>query len=200
MKWTDFERYPTGVPQENIEIKRMEIIEALNIQPFERLPRFERLYSIKIKADPDSIFQQLGKFGDNDCKYLKVRMVNIRHSTCSGNKVGSVIHYDFPFRSLSFSVLLEKVVGTRYLLYRVRDGIAKGGILAFDIYEKEKGLCVLSIYIAFDFPTEGNPIKKINGYLSRACFPAFVLDVVWNHSLCKLKHLVEITGSPGSKH
>jgi flavin-dependent dehydrogenase len=193
LKWTDFGRYPTGVPQEDVENKRMEFVEALNIQPFECLPRFERLYSIKINAEAGEILQQLGKFGDNDRQYLKVRMVKIYYSAGRGNKVGSVICYEFPLRFLSFSVILEKIVGNKYILYRVRDGIAKGGILVFHIYEKEKGLCVLSIYVAFDIPIKGNPVKKVCLYIFRWCFPAFVHDVVWNHSLCKLKHLVEMT-------
>lgn len=196
LKWVDFGRYPTGVPRENVENKRMEIVEALDIQPFERLPRFERLYSIKINAEPEGILQQLGKLGDHDRRYLKVRMVNIYYSAGGGNKVGSVIHYDFPLKFLSFSVALEKIIGTKYLLYRVRDGFAKGGILAFDIFEKEKGLCILSIYVAFDIQIKGNPIKKFGWYIFRLCFPAFVHDVAWNHSLCKIKHLVEMDYSP----
>lgn len=200
LKWTDFGRYPTGVPRENIGKKRMEIVEALNIQPFECLPQFERLYSIKIKAEPARIFQQLGKFGDNDRQYLKPRMINIYQSAGRGNKVGSMIHYDFPLRFLSFSLILEKVIGTQYLLYRVRDGFAKGGILAFDIYEEEMGLCILSIYVAFDFPAEGNSLQKVFWYVFRQCFPGFVHDVLWNHSLCKLKHLVEMTYSPSLRN
>lgn len=200
LEWTDFGRYPTGVPQEDIENKRMEIIKGLNIQPFERLPQFEKMYSIKIKADPERIFHQVKKFGEYDRQYLNPRIINIYRSSGRGNKVGSVIHYDCPLRFLSFSVVLEKVIGTQYSLYRVRDGFAKGGILAFDIHEKKDGLCILSIYVAFDFPTGVNCIKKICWYIFRKLFPAFVHDVIWNHSLCKLKHLVEMTYSPSAMH
>jgi hypothetical protein len=171
----------------------MEIFESLNIQPFERLPQFEKMYSIKIIADPERILYQLGKFGDNDRQYLRQRIIKIYQSSGRGNIEESVIHYDVPLRFLSFSVALEKVIGAQYILYRVRDGFAKEGILVFAIYEKEKGLCILSISVAFDFPKEGDPFSKISWYIFRQCFPAFVHDVVWNHSLCKLKHLVEMT-------
>ena len=193
LNWIGFGRYPTGVSRDNLNYKRKEIIDALNIRAFKRPPHFERMYSIKIKADPERIFQQLGKFGDKNRQYLKPRAMNIYGSDDRGNHVGSIIHYDIPLVFLSFSVILEQVIGTQYLLYRVRDGFAKGGVLVFNIHEEEKGLCILSIYVAFDFPDRTNYFKKFFWYILRQCFPAFAHDVLWNHALCKIKHIVEMS-------
>jgi len=195
LNWSGFGRHPTGVPRETLLEKRKEIIKELDLQSFGKSLHFERMYSIKIKADPERIFHQLGKFGDKNRQYLKPRAMEIYHSVGQENQVGSIIHYGMPLAFLSFSIILEKVIGMQYLLYRVRDNFAKGGILVFDIQEKEKGLCILSIYVAFDFPLGASAFKKVFWYVIRHCFPAFVHDVVWNHALCKLKHIVEMTYS-----
>jgi len=192
LNWTGFGRYPTGVPGETLKEKRNEIIKSLDMPPFRQPPHFEKMYAIKIKADPERIFAQLGKFGDKDRQFLKPRAMSIYRSAGLGNQVGSIIQYDMPIRVLSFSIILEKVMGIQYVLYRVRDNFAKGGILVFDIQEKEKGLCILSIYVSFDFPEGSNRLEKGFWYIVRQCFPAFVHDVVWNHALCKLKDTVEL--------
>ena len=75
-------------------------------------------------------------------------------------------------RWLSFSVVLEKVVAARYLLYRVRDGFPQGGILAFDIDRKRAGGGYLTIYVAFNVPRGKNPFRRIAWYLFKRVFPA----------------------------
>ena len=79
----------------------------------------------------------------------------------------------------------------RYLLYRVIDGFAKDGILAFDIDRRTVGGSVLTIYVAFSFPKGGNPVTSLGWRIFGFLFPEFLHDVVWNHSLCKLKSLAE---------
>lgn len=74
------------------------------------------------------------------------------------------------------------------------DRIAQGGVLALDVKQKEEGVCLLSLYVAFDFSQRGNWLAKLGWQVFRYSFPAFVHDVLWNHSLCKLKHLVEVDG------
>jgi len=191
LNWTGFGRHPTGVPQEDVAKKRREIVGVLGIRPFEHRPDFERVYSIRIKADRKDILHQLGKFGDADRQYLRPRMIDIYRTTGDANEVGSTIRYDVLCRRLSFSVVLEKVLGSRYLLYRIQNGFAQGGVLAFDVDCEETGVCLLSIYVAFDFPRRRNPLKRVFWRLFRWIFPAFVHDVAWNHSLCKIKHLAE---------
>ncbi len=86
---------------------------------------------------------------------------------------------------------VEQVVAARYLLYRVLDGFAKGGILAFDIDRRKMGGCFLTIYVAFSFPKGRNPLTSLGWHIFGFVFPEFAHDVVWNHSLCKLKSLAE---------
>lgn len=191
LSWSGFGRYPTGVAEEEVEKKRREIMKVLGVPLFEGAPEVERMYSIRIKADEATVFRQLGKFGDEDREYFTPRMLEVRRTAGDANEVGSTVRYEVVPRWLSFSVLLEKVVEERYLLYRVLDGFARRGILAFDIDRKKAGGGFLTIYVAFNFPKGENPLQRLGWYLFRSFFPGFVHDVIWNHSLCKLKHLVE---------
>jgi flavin-dependent dehydrogenase len=193
LRWTGFGRYATGVAIEDVEKKRQEIFEVLGIRPFEGPhPHFERMYSIRIKADPAAVFHQLGKFGDSDREYFTPRFVTVRRTAGEANVVGSTMRYEVTPRWLSFSVDLEKVVEERYLLYRVRDGFARGGVLAFDVDRRKVGGGYLTIYVAFDFPRGKRPLGRLGWYLFRRMFPSYLHDVIWNHSLCKLKYLVEL--------
>src|SRR5660398_261185 len=119
LEWGDFGRYPTGVPLEEVEKNRREIMTVLGLEPFAGQPEFERMYSIRMKADEKAVFRQLGKFGDEDRKYFKPRFVNVHRTVGGPNEVGSTVRYDVLLSRLSFNVVLEKVVAGRYLLYRV---------------------------------------------------------------------------------
>ncbi|MCZ7665235.1 MAG: hypothetical protein M5U22_20940 [Thermoleophilia bacterium] len=191
LSWTGFGRYPTGVPEERVEEKRSEILRVLGVRPFDGRPQVERMYSIRIKAEEATVFRQLGKFGDSDRGYFTPRMVTVRRIAGEPNQVGALVRYEVFPGWLSFSVSLEKVVEERYLLYRVMDGFARGGVLAFDIDRKKAGGGFLTIYVAFNFPRGKRPLSRIGWRLFRWLFPGFVHDVIWNHSLCTLKHLVE---------
>jgi hypothetical protein len=192
LSWSGFGRYPTGVPEEDVEKKRQEIMEVLGIRPFDGPPEFESMYTIRIKAGEATVFRQLGKFGDSDREYFTPRLVKVRRTSGEPNEVGSTVRYEVAPRRLSFSVRLEKVVEERYLLYRVVEGFARGGVLAFDIDRKKAGGGFLTIYVAFNFPRGKRPLGRTGWRLFRLFFPGFVHDVIWNHSLCKLKHLVEL--------
>ncbi len=196
LKWEGFGRYPTGIPKETFEAKRREFHEALESQHQQERPEFESMYSIKIRGTREQIFYQLGKFGDHDREYLTPRMVKIHRTTGDANQQGSIIHYDFPLRFLSFSVLLEEAVDGQRLIYRVRGGFAQGGVLIFDIKEARAGILLLSVYVGFSFPKPRNLIKRLAWRVFRIAFPGFVHDVLWNHSLCKMKDLIEMGGSP----
>ncbi len=194
LNWANLGRYPTGVPKEDVEKKRQKIAEALGVRPFDRSPDFESMYSIRIKADGAAILRQLAKFGDSDREYFTPRLVRVHRTAGNANEVGSTIRYEAFSRWLLFSVVLENVVASRYLLYRVCDGFAKGGILVFEIEQGRADDGLLTIYVAFNFPRRKNPFKRLAWRLFRLAFPGFVHDVLWNHSLCKLKHLVELEG------
>jgi hypothetical protein len=53
---------------------------------------------------------------------------------------------------------------------------------------------LLTIYVAFNFPRSANPLKHGYWRLFGLLFPAFTHDVLWNHSLCKLKDVIEQQG------
>jgi hypothetical protein len=150
------------------------------------------MYSIRIKASQERILRELGKFGDSDRRYFKPRLLGVHRTAGAPNEVGSTIRYDVSPRFLSFSLVLEKSVGTRFLLYRVRDGFARGGLLIFDIDPVGADACALSIYVSFDFSGLGGFPGRLQASGLRLVFPAFVHDVLWNHSLCLLKHVIEV--------
>jgi len=191
LKWHGFGRYPTGVPRENVVDKRRELLGVLGREPPPRPPQFEKLYSIEIRSSETKIWEQLGRFGSEDQEYFAPRLIKVRRISGEPNRVGSTIRYDVFISRLSFCMVLEKVVPERYLVYRVQDGFAQGGIFVFDIDRRENGVCLLSIYVAFDFPRSNGLLKKVAWHLFRLCFPAFPHDVAWNHALCKLKDVVE---------
>jgi hypothetical protein len=156
----------------------------------------ERMYSIRIRAGISAIKRQLGKFGDADRQYFKPRLIQVRRTSGEANEIGCTIHYDVTPSWLSFSVVLEKIVEGRYLLYRVIDGFARGGILVFDIDPVRPGVNLLTIYVGFDFPQGSRPLSRLGWRVGRSIFPAFVHDVIWNHSLCRMKDLAELDGHP----
>jgi len=192
LRWEGFGRHPTGIPREEVEKKRGELIKVVGAEPVWGSPDVERMYSIRIRGGQAVILHQLGEFGNPERHYFKPRLVTVQRTSGSANEVGCTIQYDVCPRSLSFSVVLEQTLGPRGLIYRVQDGFAAGGVLAFGIEEMDEALCVLSIYVAFQFPRGRGMLARLGWRLFGTAFPAFVHDVVWNHSLCELKHVVEM--------
>ena len=196
LDWSNVGRFPTGIPKEIFETKRQEFDETFDVDDLQLRPDFERMYSIRIRGTREQILHQLGKFGDPDRKYLKPRMINVHRTEGKANHLGSTIQYDLPWGLLSFNVSLECVIEPWRLVYRIRNGFAEGGVLIFDLKEIRKGVILLSVYVGFSFPRPRNPIKKAAWWAFRLAFPGFVHDVVWNHSLCKIKDIVETEGEP----
>ena len=154
----------------------------------------ESLFTVRIRASKDAIIRQLGAFGDPDRRYLKPRFLRISRVAGAPNQLGTIIRYDVRLLRLSFSLGLEKVVPGRYLLYRIVEGMGKGGILAFALDELRPGVSLLSIYVGFDFP-RGRGLGRIGWAIGRRIFPGFAHDVVWNHSLCQIRQQAELDES-----
>lgn len=191
LKWGAFERHPTALHMEVFDAKRAHFAQLIDIEGPGQSPEFESMYSIKIRADRETILHQLGKFGDQDRQFFRPRGVKVYRTAGQPNEVGSVVKYGLPFKWLAFSICLERNLEGRCLIYRVRDGFAKGGVLIFEITQVKEGLHFLSSYVGFSFPRPEDPLKKAAWFAFRLAFPGFVHDVLWNHSLCKLKSLVE---------
>ena len=202
LDWRGIGRHQTGVSIEDRERKRLEVFSALGLEPPARAPEMERVYSIRIRADEEAIFNQLGKFGDPDREYLWPRFVSVERTRKGPNQPGTTIRYRVgPFgRSgkryrlpvlLSFTVVLDRIVPGRYLLYRILDGFGRGGVFAFDVKPVKHGVNLLSIYVGFDFYRGRGLLSRAWWWMFRHLFPSFAHDVVWNHSLCKLRYLAE---------
>jgi len=199
LRWEGFGRFTTGVPLERLEAKRREfarlIVNSSVVLP-ERL-EFERMYTIKIHAPRHRILEQLGRFGEPDRGYLRPRWVRIRRTEGKPNAPGCVIRYEALARRLAFHLELEQVAAGHLAVYRVRDGFAKGGALVFEIEELDREVCGLSIYVAFNFTRGRTWAARGFWRLFRLLFPAYVHDVLWNHSLCQMKDLVETRDAAG---
>lgn len=193
LRWKGFGRFTTGVAKERLQAKRLAFardMAELDIpaaSPWE----FERMYSIKIRAAGAVIIDQLGRFGDEDRRFFRPRWVRIRRSFGRANVPGCEIRYEVALRFLSFNLVLERVADERLMVYRVRDGFARGGVLIFEIEKSGPEICTLSIYVAFHFTRGRIRMTRPLWRLFRVLFPAFVHDVIWNHSLCQFKDIVE---------
>jgi len=192
LKWREVAKYPTGVYRELVAAKRNELAPFLEPQPRGRGPQFERMYSIKVKARSEEVWRQLEALGESNREFLNLRMITISRIEGNPNRLGSVIAYRFARTPIRFSLRLESTIEHRRLLYRVRDGFARGGILVFDIDGAGGGAgALLTIYVAFDFPKGRGLFSQGFWMVFRLLFPAFMHDVAWNHALCKLKQLAE---------
>jgi len=198
LSWKQMARFPTGVYRESREAKRRELSDYLGPSGSVAGPFFERMYSIRIKADRNTIWRQLGKFGSAEREYLKPRLMAVTRTSGNPNEVGSVVEYSLLSGRLRFALALERAEQNRRLVYRVLDGFPQGGILVFDIETLGEEVHLLTIYAAFEWPRNAGFLAGTCGRLFRATFPAFVHDVIWNHALCKLKEVAEGEVLPAS--
>ena len=191
LKWRDFGRYPTGLHREDFEEKKKAFIQAVFGNTSNFYSEFESMYSITIKSDRKKVFNYLGTFGDKDRKYFRPRMIRVKRIAGSPNEIGCELQYKTPFKFLDFNLVLENVINEKYLIYRVKDGFAKDGILVFNLEEISTRVLMLYIYVGFNFVKGKRLTEKIGKYFLRLFFPGFIHDVLWNHSLCKLKNTIE---------
>lgn len=193
LRWEGFGRFTTGVALERLEEKRREfsrlMADASVLVPGKL--EFERMYTIKIAAPRALILEQLGRFGEADRGYLKPKWVKIHRVAGQPNEPGCVIQYEIGCRQFCFRLHLEQLSGGHLAVYRVADGFARGGMLLFQIEELGEEVCALSIYVAFNFARGRTWFSRPFWWAFRLLFPAFVHDVLWNHSLCQLKDIVE---------
>ncbi|MBN1630420.1 MAG: hypothetical protein JW990_11695, partial [Thermoleophilia bacterium] len=191
LDWTGIPRYGTGVPVERVEETRKALFAVQGMEPPAQAPDMESMFTIRIRAGKDAVLRQLGAFGDPDRKYLWPRWVKIHRVTGAPNELGTVIRYDVKMLRLYFCIGLEKIDPERYLLYRIVEGMGEGGMLAFVLDELRPGVSLLTIYVGFDFP-KGCGLKGTGWAIGRRLFPKFAHDVIWNHSLCQIRHLAEM--------
>ena len=193
LRWADLGRYTTGVARERLEAKRSAFARWLaefNL-PVPSQFEFERMYTIKIRASQSRVFKELGRFGEPDRGYLHPHWVRIQRVAGLPNVRGCTIEYQVVLPRFSFRLVLEHLVDDNLAVYRVQNGFARGGVLIFEIERRSPDTCDLSIYVAFNFRRDRRRWARPLWWLVRRGFPAFIHDVIWNHSLCRLKDLVE---------
>ncbi|MCW5555357.1 MAG: hypothetical protein KIS67_24745 [Verrucomicrobiae bacterium] len=193
LRWRGLGRFTTGVALERLEAKRAAFAHWLAAcrMPGPSSYEFERMYTIRIRSPRARVFAALGRFGEPDREYLHPRWVQIRRVAGEPNVGGCTIEYRVVLPRFSFRLLLEHVVVNQLAVYRVQNGFARGGVLIFELETPKPDVCDLSIYVAFNFPRGRNWLTGPAWWLMRHAFPAFVHDVIWNHSLCQLKDFVE---------
>ncbi len=193
LDWRDISRFTTGIYREEFEVKSRKykgILSEAGIA-FVPGPEFEKMYSIAIKADCAKIFRELGRFGDPDQQFFKPRMIRVKRIKGEPLTKGSVLCYEVVFPFLNFTAVLERIEPDKLILYRVDSGFPKGGVLLFEIEKKNEQTSLLTIYVAFNLPRGRHGFSLGFWVLFKLLFPAFLHDVLWNHSLCKLKDIVE---------
>ena len=207
LDWRGIGRHQTGVSLEDRARKRQELFSVFGLEPTSRAPEMERMYSIRIRAGEEAIFRQLGRFGDPDREYFRPRFVSVQRTRGAPNQVGTAISYDVgplcgqdacePSQGLfSFTVVLQQNVPGHYLLYRILDGFGRGGVFAFDVERVKPGVNLLTIYVGFDFYRGKGLLSRAGWWLFRKLFPSFAHDVLWNHSLCKIRYVAEADDHP----
>jgi flavin-dependent dehydrogenase len=193
LHWAGLGRFTTGVALERLVAKRATF--ATWLARFD-LPtpshyEFERMYTIKIRSPRSRVFDQLGRFGEPDRGYLHPRCLRIQRVAGTPNTPGCTIEYRVVLPCFSFRLVLEQVIHEHMAVYRVQNGFARGGVLIFELETPGPDTCSLSIYVAFNFQRGTSTPPHPLWWLVRRLFPAFVHDVIWNHSLCQLKDQVE---------
>ncbi len=193
LRWSGVGRFTTGVAWERLEAKRAAFAQRLTRFYPEETDRFEfeRMYTIRIRATPAEVFAELGRFGEADRGYLHPHWVRIQRVAGTPNTRGCTIEYQVVLPRLSFRLGLDLLEADRLAVYRVQNGFARGGVLLFELEEPRADTCDLSIYVAFNFKRGRTALTAPGWWLLRRLFPAFVHDVIWNHSLCQLKGCVE---------
>lgn len=193
LRWEGIGRFTTGVALERLEEKRLEFSRLMANASVTVAPRleFERMYTIRIGATVEAVLEQLGRFGEPDRRYLRPGWVQVQRTHGLPNVPGCLIQYTIGHPAFCFSLELEQIRDGHLAVYRVRDGFARGGVLIFEIEKLSPQICALSIYVAFNFRRGVGLPRRLFWWCFRKVFPSFIHDVLWNHSLCQLKDIVE---------
>lgn len=190
--WGPYGRYPTVILKEKRASIKQSIQAPLGIT-LDDAPQMERMYAIKIRASSKAIFEELGKFGEKNAQFLRLRFVDVKRIQGTCNQVGAVVRYRLKIVPISMGIRLVRCIPNQALLYEPEELFTKNGILIFDISPTKDGNNRLVIYTAFDFKKGNTLLGKFMFKLLRYFFPDYAHDVVWNHAVCSIKAQVEHT-------
>lgn len=190
LTWGPYGRYPTVILREKRDFFKQSIQAPLGIK-LDDTPHMERMYAIKIRASSKAIFEELGRFGEENAKFLKLRFVDVRRTQGDANKAGAVVQYRLKVLPIAMDIHLTHVLSNKTLLYEPEELFAERGILLFDIRPTKDGNNRLVIYTAFDFRSGNTYFEKLFFRIFRCFFPEYAHYVVWNHALCTIKAQAE---------
>ncbi|GBC62157.1 hypothetical protein DENIS_3120 [Desulfonema ishimotonii] len=196
ISWETYGRYPTVILKEKRDYFKKSIVVPLGTEP-EAAPEMERMYAIKIRASAGAIFEELGKFGDAEGKFLRLRFVDVRRTRGLPNQVGTVVTYRLRMLPVSMDIRLARCIPGKTLLYEPGELFAERGKLIFDISPTKDGNNRLVIYTAFDFKRGRGILSRIFWTLFKKLFPEYAHDVVWNHAICCIKGEAEKNAERG---
>ena len=186
LNWEAYGRYPTVIIKEKRDYIKKSIAIPLGIT-LDTSPEMERMYAIKIRASSKRIFKELGKFGDPESKFLRLRFVNVKRASGMPNQQGAVVRYRLGMLPIYMDIHLVKSLPEKALLFEPSGFFTEQGKLIFDITPTKDGNNRLVVYTAFDFKKGKNPLARIFWKLFKQVFPDYAHDVVWNHAICCIK-------------
>jgi flavin-dependent dehydrogenase len=184
LDWGGIGRFPTAVSLERLEISRIKLLQG-------RQQEFECMYTIRLRADPQSVLSLLGKFGEPDRPYLNPRWVKIQKIRGESLQADSVIHYRIFGGLISFDIEQQACNEQNLILYEVCGSFANGGTFLFEIEPDLPGRCRLTVYLGFDYARGDTLLSRLYWRIFRLLFPEFIHEVLWNHALCEFKQAVE---------
>jgi flavin-dependent dehydrogenase len=190
INWEEYGRYPTVILKEKRDYFKESIATPLGIK-LDARPEMERMYAIKIRASAAQIFEELGKFGDAQGKFLRLRFVDVRRISGQANQAGAVVRYRLRGLPVHMDIRLARCIPGKILLYEPGELFSKRGKLIFEVSPTKDGNCRLVVYTAFDFRRGRGVVGRRFWKLFKQMFPDYAHDVVWNHAICCIKGEVE---------
>lgn len=190
LKWGKYGRYPTVILKEKRAIMKKAIQGPPGIM-LHASPQMERMYAIKIRASAQSIFNELGRFGESTAKFLRLRFVDVRKIYGAPNQEGTVVRYALKMAPIAMDIRLVRAIENQSLLYEPQELFTTNGVLLFDISPTRDGNNRLVIYTAFDFKKGASLPGRFFFGLLRVIFPHYAHDVIWNHAICTIKAQAE---------
>jgi hypothetical protein len=190
LSWEDTGRYPTVILKEKRDYFKRKIAAPLGIT-LDAAPQMERIYALKIRAPADTIFEELGRFGEAGTRFLKLRFLDVKRIAGSPNAMGAVVRYRLKHMPLAMDIRLTRSIASRTLLYEPSELFSQNGKLIFDIAPTKDGNNRLIIYTGFDFKRGKTLAGRLFWIFFKEIFPAYAHDVVWNHAACCIKKEAE---------
>ncbi|WDP90710.1 MAG: hypothetical protein HUN04_13795 [Desulfobacter sp.] len=190
LNWKGTGRYPAVVLKEKRQYLKDSVSRSLGVN-LDGRPEMERMYAVKIRASARTIFKELGRFGEGDSPFLRLRFVAVARIAGAPNEEGAVVQYRLSFAPVAMDIRLAKRVGYRGLVYLPSPLFTRNGKLIFEVSPTRDGNHRLVVYTAFDYRRGNTWGTKLFWTLFRGVFPDFAHDVVWNHAVCRIKSEAE---------